>query len=391
MVRLAILADDLTGAADAGGAFARVGLSATLMFGVDPAHDAEVLVRSTGSRGMPVSEAVAINRQMAASIPEHALTYKKIDSMLRGHPCEELGAVLDGRDEWRALVAPALPVQRRTTVGGYQRIGGSSRTIDLMATFGCRPDLPVRRIDLWTVQQGGAAVARAIDAAGIGLLVADAATDGDLAAIARGVIASGIRVVAGAAGLAQQLAVELAGNRAAVQNPGSRPGPVLVVAASRHPATAAQVDALAASGVAVVRPSPALLHGDDQDYAPMTGAVGEALAGGRPVVLTTVGMEASRRGGAFVSATLAEIVAGVAERHAIGGLVLTGGDVAGTVLTRLGAREIVLGGEVQPAIPWGTLRSDLLPDIPVVTKAGSFGERAVLLECLAFLREPAPA
>jgi uncharacterized protein YgbK (DUF1537 family) len=389
VVRLAILADDLTGAADAGGGFARAGLATTLVFGGDPAHDAEVLVRSTGSRGLPVDEAVAVNREMAAGIPEHALTYKKIDSMLRGHPCAELGAVLDGRGEWRALVAPALPAQRRTTVGGYQRIGGSSRTVDLMATFGCRPDLPVKRIDLWTVQQGGDSVAQAIDMSGGGLLVADAATNADLAAIAQGVLASGIRVVAGAAGLAQQLAVALSGNRGAGPAPGPQRGPLLVVAASRHPATAAQVEALAANGVTVVRPPQAVLDGDVPDHAPVIGMLGAAMAGGCPAVLTTVGMEASRRGGSFVSGTLAEIVAGVAARHTIGGLVLTGGDVAGAVLAMLGAREIALGGEVRPAIPWGTLRSGLLPDIPVVTKAGSFGEPRVLLDCLAFLRQPA--
>jgi uncharacterized protein YgbK (DUF1537 family) len=386
VVRLAILADDLTGAADAGGGFARAGLTTTLVFGGDPAHDAEVLVRSTGSRGLPVEEAVAVNREMAAGIPEHALTYKKIDSMLRGHPCAELGAVLDGRNEWRALVAPALPVQRRTTVGGYQRIGGSSRTVDLMATFGYRPDLPAKRIDLWTVQQGGDAVTRAIEMAGSGLLVADAVTDADLAAIAHGVLTSGIRVVAGTAGLALQLAVALSGNREAGPAPALRSVPVLVVAASRHPATAAQVDALAAAAVAVGRPSQALLDGDEPDHIPVVREMDGMLAAGRSVVLTTVGTEASRRGGAFVSAKLAEIVAGVAQRHEIGGLVLTGGDVAAAVLARLGAREIALGGEVRPAIPWGTVRSGLLPDIPVVTKAGSFGDPDALLDSLRFLR-----
>lgn len=385
MLRLAILADDLTGAADAGGGFAAQGLSTTLVFGGEPAADTEVVVRSTGSRGLPGDEAVAINRRLAAGIPAGVLTYKKIDSMLRGLPCDELGAVLDGRGESRALVAPALPAERRTTVGGYQRLGGSRRAVDLLATFGCRPDIKVTRIDLWTAQQGGEAVARAIDAAGTGILVADAMTDEDLAAIARGVIVSGIRVVAGAAGLARQLAVQLSGSRASGSVSCSPPGPVLVVAASRHHATAAQVDALAASGVMVIQPTEAALHGDDPDPGPLARALADPLGAGRPAVLTTAGREAARQGGEDLARLLAGVVVRLANRGLVGGLVLTGGDIAAAVIGALGPREIRLGGEVRPAIPWGVLRSDLLPDVPVVTKAGSFGDPMALMDCVHFL------
>ncbi len=384
MVRLAIFADDLTGAADAGGGFAALGLATTLAFGDIRADDADILVRSTGSRGLPIAEAMAVNRELSASLPYEVLTYKKIDSMLRGHPCAELGAVLDGRDEIRALVAPALPAERRTTVGGYQRIG-SSRTIDLSATFGCRPDLPARRIDLWTVQQGGGAVAEAIEMAGVGMLVADAVTDADLSAIALGAIASGIRVVAGSAGLARQLAVVLAGLRRRRTIEWIQ-GPVLVVAASRNPATAAQVNALAAAGIPVLRPSEAMLHGDDLEHAPVVDEVASALASGQRAVLTTVGMDASRQGGAFVARALGEIVLGVAERIGLGGLVLTGGDVAAAVIDRVGAQAITLGGEVLPAIPWGVLQSSIAPGCRVVTKAGSFGDPDALLACVTFLQ-----
>jgi uncharacterized protein YgbK (DUF1537 family) len=82
---------------------------------------------------------------------------------------------------------------------------------------------------------------------------------------------------------------------------------------------------------------------------------------------------------------LAAIVVDLAGRGAIRGLVLTGGDVAAGVLTGLGATEISLCGEVEPAIPWGVVRSPLLPGVPVVTKAGSFGTPDALLRALAHL------
>jgi uncharacterized protein YgbK (DUF1537 family) len=68
-------------------------------------------------------------------------------------------------------------------------------------------------------------------------------------------------------------------------------------------------------------------------------------------------------------------------------MILTGGDVAANVMSKLKASEVVIGGEVQPAVPWGLLRSRLLSEVPVVTKAGSFGAAETLLECLSFLEE----
>ncbi len=399
MVQIVILADDLTGAADAGGAFARQGLSTRLVLdgaAGTPGEDVAAIVRSTGSRGMAAAEAAAVNRQAVADVAlrppgrEPLLVYKKIDSLLRGHPHQELRGVMAGLGERRALVAPALPAEGRTTVDGWQRVAGEASTagVDLLTMFGRDPDLPAARIDLGTIRRGAGAVSRAIGGIDAGLFVADAETDEDLAAIARGALESGIRVLAGSAGLARQLAIVIAhGGRsvaAPVQAEGT--GAVLIVAASRHDATIAQVAALETAGIPVVRPSQANLDGHDLVLDEVDRALADHLRHDRPVVLATAGRAPSTQGPAYVARLLAQVVAGLAERGLVGGLVLTGGDVAAAVVDRLGGREIVLGGEVQAAIPWGVLRSVLVPSAPVITKAGSFGEREALCDCLAFLR-----
>jgi uncharacterized protein YgbK (DUF1537 family) len=66
-------------------------------------------------------------------------------------------------------------------------------------------------------------------------------------------------------------------------------------------------------------------------------------------------------------------------------MVLTGGDVAAAVCARLGARAIWLRGEVEPAIPWGSLDGGAMPGMPIVTKAGSFGRPGTLLACIRYL------
>jgi uncharacterized protein YgbK (DUF1537 family) len=68
-------------------------------------------------------------------------------------------------------------------------------------------------------------------------------------------------------------------------------------------------------------------------------------------------------------------------------MILTGGDVAGAVCARLDADAIWLGGEVLPAIPWGTLAGGIRPGLPIVTKAGSFGDELAMVESVAFLTQ----
>ncbi|HEV2128851.1 MAG TPA: four-carbon acid sugar kinase family protein [Thermomicrobiales bacterium] len=402
MTLLAVIADDLTGAGDAGGAFATAGLRTVILFGNERSEDADVIVRSTDSRGLDTTDAAEVNRRAVRGLrcppPRQPprWVYKKIDSALRGHPCEELLAVMRELGERRALVAPALPAQGRTTAGSRQLVDGipldqtpfgvPASGADLISVFGCERQVAIQPITLATVRHGTGHVAHAIEGLEEGILVADAETDRDLMTIAGAALDNGIRVMAGSAGLARQLATTLpapvSARRAAT--PDCRTGPILVVAGSRHPSAAAQVAALVEAGVPLVHPSQEMLDGT----APVdttVAALAPHLFESRFVALTTTGLAASPKGPEFVVRQLAAIVAALAERHLVGGLVLTGGDVAAGVLARLKATEIMLGGEVQAAIPWGILRSRLLPEVPIVTKAGSFGDRGTILRCLKHL------
>ncbi len=74
-------------------------------------------------------------------------------------------------------------------------------------------------------------------------------------------------------------------------------------------------------------------------------------------------------------------------RNAYDAMILTGGDVASAVCARLEAEAIWLGGEVLPAIPWGTLHGGLRPGMPIVTKAGSFGDESAMVESVGFLTQ----
>src|SRR6185503_5477350 len=94
-----ILADDLTGAADAAIAFARRGQRTELTWGEHFAADssgASVLAYDCDSRRLGAAAAGAAQRAAAVRCLQRgafSMLYKKIDSTLRGQPAAELAAL----------------------------------------------------------------------------------------------------------------------------------------------------------------------------------------------------------------------------------------------------------------------------------------------------------
>jgi uncharacterized protein YgbK (DUF1537 family) len=82
---------------------------------------------------------------------------------------------------------------------------------------------------------------------------------------------------------------------------------------------------------------------------------------------------------------LAAIVTAPEVVEQIGGLSLTGGDVAMAVCHALGAEAIWLRSEIVAGQPWGVLAGGMRPGLPIATKAGSFGDANALRDAAAFL------
>src|SRR6185295_14972566 len=106
MPEITVIADDLTGAADCGIAFALAGLPTFVAFSarVTPPPSAQVVAVDTDSRAASATEAAARVRAAAeAAWSGGARTlYKKIDSTLRGHVGVEVAAALAaGRESGR--------------------------------------------------------------------------------------------------------------------------------------------------------------------------------------------------------------------------------------------------------------------------------------------------
>ena len=402
--RLTILADDLTGAADTGAPFAAAGFRTAVVLADQASTPAtEIIVVNTNSRGVPAATAAQAThdaiQQWAPTGSRLGWVYKKIDSALRGHPRAEVEAAMTACGVRKVLVAPALPQQGRTTVGGRQHLdglpleetdfGALGVESDLLAIFDPHHTGEAIALPLAIVRQGPSAIASFVASIEAGVIIADAETSPDLDALAQAIVQSGPGLIAGTAGLAHALAAVLPGSlqREPLRVPPPSAGGILVIAGSRDAATARQVDHLRAHGTPIV--SLATHHLDDPAMlrTEVVTPLADMVASGSAAVLTTVGLASPAHGAADIRNQLAAIASALVTTGSISGLVLTGGDVAMGVLANLGVTHIELGGEVRPAMPWGIGNLSDGHRVPLATKAGSFGDADALLACLAFLGE----
>jgi uncharacterized protein YgbK (DUF1537 family) len=67
-------------------------------------------------------------------------------------------------------------------------------------------------------------------------------------------------------------------------------------------------------------------------------------------------------------------------------LVLSGGETANAVCHGLGTEVVQISGELEAGIPWGTLIGGTATGLPVITKAGGFGDIHSLINVVDALR-----
>ncbi|MBN1248395.1 MAG: four-carbon acid sugar kinase family protein, partial [Anaerolineae bacterium] len=422
-----LIADDLTGAADSGVTFAEHGAKVMVVWDAGHRPAADVVVISTESRHSAADEAAQRVTEVMAALAEGFRSvrppwiYKKIDSTLRGHPGVELATVLrclraassatgtgSGEGLPRALVAPAFPAQGRVTRGGIHTVHG----IPLAETVFGQTMTTSRVYDFFAGAFDPGVVAEiplaSETAAEARVFAADAATDEDLTRLVNAALENGTRVFCGSAGLAGALAARLAAMHGwtARSEPAIQPCPVcsavLLVIASRNPQTRRQLQALAAMGIPSITP-PVRWFLDEAFEAGVPAVLGDAVATGA-AALTTSGLPELSVEGATLAARLGSAVAALltARRAAWEplppapgssggdpepmGLVMTGGDAAIAVSSALGAQALHLCGEVAAGMPWGRLVGGAGDGVPVVTKAGGFGQEDALLKAVSFLR-----
>jgi len=391
-----VIADDFTGANDAGVSLALSGKKVSVAFQTPFTGDTDALVINSDSRALRASEAAEKLTRYAAEIDAATWLVKKIDSTLRGNPGAEVEALLRISGQRQAIIAPAFPAAGRTTQNGVCLVKGVPVT---ETEFASDPKTPVRhahiaavlaeqtRLNSLAVSPAQLAAALQSDAQ---LVIVDAQSDDELDQIINAAFACNERpLLVGSAGLCDALARRLA-----------RPRQLLAVIGSMSEIAQQQIQRVRSQHNVIT----VLIDINDVFSDARAGyqqQIVKALAAGQHCVVHTCADTQARhqidtlwqqRGlsraalGETISAFLGELTRQVLENTSPAALYGSGGDVAMAVASALNAQGFAIRGQVAQCVPFGRFLGCRWQG-PVMTKAGGFGTESTLLEVLHFIEE----
>jgi uncharacterized protein YgbK (DUF1537 family) len=433
MKRMGVVADDITGANDIGGMFARGGYRAYVYSGAGLAGyeqspktqpEPEVCILDTNSR-LDLA-ATAYDKVFAATRALQQAGYrqfhKKTCSVFRGNVGAEFDAMLDALGLDFAVVVLGFPKNGRTTLNGIHYVHGQrleespfrydpihpmtrSNLADILRT---QTQRRVTNVPHAVVAAGPDALRAAIDAerGRNNYVILDVTGQADLAIIARAV--AGEPVLAGSSALAEELPAEWGGGDEA-------PGPlklpradgvgVLCIAGSLTPQTTAQIEHLRAMGVPCLELNTLPVGDPGGLAAEVAGTAAEAarrLRAGEDTVVhspyapakVAATVEAGAAAGLTptdvgrrVSEALAEAAAQALSGSGQNRLVIAGGETSAAVCARLGVNGMQVWKEIEPGLPSCVSLDE--PRRLLVLKSGSFGQADFLEKALLHVKAEA--
>lgn len=417
MSKLVVIADDFTGANDTGVQFRQNGASVNVLFSITSplTERSDVLVINTESRADSLLESQAKVAQTIKCYPAD-FYYKKIDSTLRGNIGAEIETALLTSQKTLAIVVPAVPQAGRTIKDGIcyvnqvplidTEFASDPKTpimsSELVTVLRQQTTLPIYPVSLSDVRSGKLhGQLKELAQFAPAIVTFDSETDEDLALIAQSLLADiHSYLFVGAAGLANALPKQLYCSARSSK-------PVLIVAGSMSEATRKQIH------YAESKPSLTIIDIDVQtllrnptnstlEIEKLTKQAVAVLQQNQHCLIRTARHEDERyhiarfcsaQGwdrkelGEKLSQKLGQLTKNIVSQQPIGGLFLTGGDIAIAIAQALNAKGYRIHAEVVPCIPYGTFIDSDIDDTPVITKAGGFGHDAVLLDALHFIEE----
>ena len=414
---LGVIADDFTGACDAGVQFKEQGLETIILADAESLADFkgtfDVVVVDTETRNLSSDDAYRKVRRAVRLLRHNnvKVIYKKIDSTLRGNVGAEINAVMDELNVKAVIVAPAFPSQKRTVINGQLLVNG----VPIEKTeYAYDPLSPVRvsRISVLIEQQTGKRVGeiplskirrdvnsiieeiqRHIEK-GKKIIITDAELQSDLEKTAKAAMALDV-LLCGSAGLASALSSQLAVK-----------SKVLVVSGSVNNVTLDQIEtAVKKLSLEVIQPCISETLFDEGKLEIVTDGLvkkaEKAVSEGKDVIIRLAGskslismiQEAGKRYGMTKSqvadvllSILSKAVRRILDKHSFNGLILIGGDTSIKIMNSLDAKAIRSEGEFLPGIPSGRIIGGAYDGMRVITKAGGFGDSYTLVKMIKSMK-----
>jgi uncharacterized protein YgbK (DUF1537 family) len=420
--RCLLIADDLTGGADAGAQFAKKGLSTLLISVTDNAGidfsqylERDVLVINTDSRGLNPGKAFSIVSNLLGRYDRELfqIIYKKIDSTLRGNIGYELDAILRETNIAMGFMTPSFPEQNRTVVDGILMVRGKPLALTETSSDAAAPvrescvyklleqqsSHKVAWINLNHVASSCEQLQEAVEREqkkGNEILVFDAVRRRDLAHIADVAFCMDDKpLFIGSAGLAGEVARKLSPSK--IRN--SHFPHIFIISGSASAVTYQQLNQVERRKeiVSFQLSKSFLMSGKEKrqrEENNLSSSLGSSLAQGHAILRTCaervlskdpreipIHLEIPKRLGNIAHVALEKSNVDVRDLAVI----VTGGDTAMSFFDLLGVDGVEIEGEILKGIVTGHLIGGRWNGLTVITKAGAFGRENALEKIMEIL------
>ncbi|HYF18273.1 MAG TPA: 3-oxo-tetronate kinase [Ramlibacter sp.] len=401
---LGCIADDFTGATDLANNLVRAGMRVVQSIGVPagPIEGVDAVVIALKSRTIAAEEAVVRSLAALQWLQGQGCrqVYFKVCSTFDSTPRGNIGpvaeALMDRLGAPFCCVTPAFPENGRTVFKGHLFVGDlllsdsgmrdhpltPMTDANLVRVLQAQSRRQVGLVEHAVVRAGEQAILRRIDElrrAGIGMAIVDAIADADLLVLGRALRDAPL-VVAGsgvAIGLPQNHGLQP--SAAAARLPGAG-GARAILSGSCSTTTNAQVQQFLQGGGAGFALDPLQLA-SGRDVASEALAWAEARLGPQPLLVYSsappevvrhvqneLGVE---QAGAMVEQALARIGRELVKRG-VRQLMVAGGETSGAVVQALGVRQLRIGPQIDPGVPWCFASGEGV-DLHLALKSGNFG------------------
>lgn len=396
MIKLAILADDFTGALDTAVQFSSRGISTLLLkkelLSGEIALDCQVIAVDMQTRHLSRDKAYERVYSVCGLIRARKIPYLyiKTDSGLRGN----IGATLEAAvRSWGESVvfAPAYPDTGRIVQQGILTIGGIPASRSHFAKDLFNPVLHDRVCDIIAEQsqipvageEGGDKDAHAV-------VLRDAADNGKLEQIAREAVHSGCTLLAGCAGLARYLPNALNLKTCEVKLPQIN-WPMVVISGSTSPVSLEQLRHGREQGFRSYIFRDVLEKESDffsivQAVRHMTNEMGLMIELGQEIGVADGGGDFEEKG-KRISDNLGKAAERIVRSGFSGTLFVFGGDTLASVVRQLGVTSIQPLHEIECGVVISRIDVDGRK-LSLISKSGSFGSTRVLEDiCEKYMRK----
>lgn len=415
MYKVIVLADDFTGANDTGVQLTKYGYFTVTILDLKKMNEykyiADAIVIDTETRSTTKQKAYKKIKKLTPLLKEYSnsILYKKVDSTLRGNIGIELRAINEVLQPELIVFAPAFPKNDRTTIDGIHCLGNTPVSETELAQDPKNPlatsnikelikedlDENIEHINLKKIRTNlDSIVQSCIKKAKV--LSFDTENDEDLKKICKSIFKLNKNVIwVGSAGLADALISTLKDKNKNL--------PTLTIAGSVSSITRAQVQR------ALKNPRINLVTVDIKQIFSCSSKEIERVSkkcigliqGGKDVIVSSANDKNSlsavkaiakekkidlSEASELIARILSNIAFEVIDKKVVSGVLLTGGDTAVHVISKLSADGFRINTELEPGIPELTLLGGPFHGTKIVTKAGAFGDDNAILNAIKYMR-----